>query len=62
MLALVGPPVGPCGYCRNPDARHRVADAIAARFDSGDPVDVLVEDYGVPSDTVHQLAESWPRA
>lgn len=38
---------GPCELCGHPDARHRVADAIADRIAAGEPVDEVLADYGL---------------
>jgi hypothetical protein len=39
--------VNPCALCGDPDAGHRLRDAIRSRHSAGDAVAVLAEDYGM---------------
>jgi len=59
MLRLVGPYRGKCGICGGPDARHRVADAIAEQVRAGDSPESVADDFGVEVASVRFLAEHW---
>lgn len=59
LLDLVGPFRGPCGICGGPDARHRMADAIAGCVRAGDSPESIAEDYGVPVENVIRLATEY---
>lgn len=52
-------PIGPCGLCGHPDARHRVLDSIAAMVRGGDPAEQVAEDFGVPTEFVLLVADQW---
>ncbi len=54
------PPRGPCGFCGDGDARHRVIDAIVERVRAGDHPDDLAEDYALPVDAVRRLVDETP--
>lgn len=41
------PPSGPCALCGDPDARHRLFDAIKGRYEAGEPARELALDYDV---------------
>ena len=41
------PPRGPCGICGGPDARHRIIDAIRARYSAGESILSIAADYNL---------------
>ncbi len=43
------PHSGPCAFCGDWDARHRLFDAIRARRQDGESIASLAEDYGQTS-------------
>ncbi len=53
------PERGPCGICGDPDARHRVLDAIAGMVRGGDDAASVAADYGVSVRVVEWAAEHW---
>jgi len=48
MDRLGKPPLGPCAFCGHPDARHRVADEVVSRTKAGDPLDLVLAEFGFP--------------
>ena len=38
-------PRGQCAFCGDPDANHRIYDAIAERWRAGESVTYLIRDY-----------------
>lgn len=51
------PPIGPCGLCGGPDARHRVIEVMVERVRAGDSVASVAEDYGYAEAVVRRLME-----
>jgi hypothetical protein len=51
-LEQVFPYRGPCGFCGDPDARHRVLDAIWERASTGESFQAIADDYYVRVSTV----------
>lgn len=49
MDRLGRPPLGPCAFCGFPDARHRVADEVVARTKAGDPLELVLTEFGFPA-------------
>ena len=44
---LIGEHRGPCAFCGDDDARHRVLDAIQERVKAGEPAADVADDYGL---------------
>jgi len=40
-------PMEPCAFCGDPDATHRLRDAIYSRYVAGETVNDLAHDYGM---------------
>ena len=54
------PPHGPCGLCGDPDARHRVLDAIHDRVVAGgDGEEEVARDYDLTVEAVLWIAAEW---
>lgn len=51
------PPRGPCAFCGNPDAGHRVIDSIVEAHREGDSVEALADNYDLPSEFVSRLID-----
>ncbi len=51
------PPIGPCGLCGGPDARHRVIEVMVERVRAGDHPHLVAADYGYPEAFVRRLME-----
>ncbi len=48
LMDLLGRPrLGPCAFCGYPDARHRVADEVVDRTKAGDPLDMVLAEFGL---------------
>lgn len=60
LLALIGPYRGPCGLCGDPDARHRILDAVAELVRAGDDPAGVAEDYGLTVEAVEAIAAGAP--
>lgn len=54
------PERGPCAFCGDPDARHRIFDAITDYIDAGEPTYTLAQSYGVSEQVVVWLKENRP--
>ena len=61
-LDALGPYRGPCGICGGPDARHRLADAIADRLRAGESAEAVALDYEVQAGVVCAISECYIRA
>ena len=60
VLDVLGAYHGPCAFCGDEDARHRVADAIVERVSAGDSAPSVADDYGLDDAAVAFLIEHWP--
>jgi len=54
------PLLGECALCCAGDARHRVIDAIAERFQAGESVTVLADDYELPEEAILAVMRTLP--
>lgn len=55
---LAFPLCGPCAFCGQQDARHRVIDAIQDRHRAGDTVAELAKDYDVSEEAVRMALDA----
>ena len=49
------PPRGPCALCGDPEARHRMVDAIRARVRAGESTVFVATDYDLPLAFVRRI-------
>lgn len=54
-LAEFLPPRGPCALCGDPEARHRMVDAIRARVRAGESVRFVAKDYEMPEPFIRRI-------
>jgi hypothetical protein len=48
----------PCALCGDPDAEHRVRDAIRSRYLAGESTAALAEDYDMSEDVVLEILKA----
>lgn len=51
---------GPCAFCGDPDALHRVRDAIRDRLEAGEPEAEVAWDYGISVKDMYAVLRGGP--
>lgn len=54
------PPRGPCGLCGHRDARHRLWDAMIGRWEAGEEIEEIADDYREPVESVKAVLRVRP--
>ncbi len=49
------PHKGPCIFCQNPDARHRIFDAIFESHSEGDSIEILSINYNASKEQIEAV-------